>query len=131
MATRVPTASLKRRGLHLHTALTLTRSPYFIRKKAFQHFVGTRKTWILRPNITRPIAQDLHRSCASVARARHRRDTGQLLRAIYQKTYTMQATAYDTQASVETALRAGRGNWFIGGEGSFTVHRQPYEAYRC
>ena len=38
MATRVPTASLKRRGLHLHTALTLTRSPYFIRKKSFSTF---------------------------------------------------------------------------------------------
>ena len=39
------------------------------------------------------------------------------LGGVVQKTYTMQATAYDTQASVETALRAGR---FIGGEGSFT-----------
>ena len=42
------------------------------------------------------------------------------LGGVVQKTYTMQATASDTQASVETALRAGRGNWFIGGEGSFT-----------
>ena len=42
------------------------------------------------------------------------------LGGVVQKTYTMQATAYDTQASVETALVARRGNWFIGGEGSFT-----------
>ena len=42
------------------------------------------------------------------------------LGGVVQKTYTMQATADDNQVSVEAALRAGRGNWFIGGEGSFT-----------
>ena len=42
------------------------------------------------------------------------------LGGVVQKTYTMQATEYDTQASVEAALKAGRGNSLIGGEGSFT-----------